>query len=1213
MKIAFYNRNQEIEQLKKLFREKTLNKSCFACLISGQKKSGKSKIIEHFITEITNDLTLSSQVSGFDVKKNVIEFQCNLKQQQEPYSAFIAITNQILRTQKFKLILSKVFRIVLTLFGFSDAVSALTELADTIKSQKDHDQSSLEIKRFNKYKKFLQNLTQKTPVIFILKDVQYIDTYSLKLVESILYNPNGFCGAFIFELNENQGDTDEAIASIYNLIKKELVDRIHLIPMERNFPSMMLAPEFGENFFTTEENDLLYTVSKGFPGNLVDMIHNYIQSGLISKVDGNWVKAKDFKEKIQPLEQQLIDLLILFYVDKTISEAEMVIVKKMAQGWGLSQEYVDFCVKMLASIVKLNVRIKNTLPWGFLSEYVFEVITAKNEHKIIEYLPIGENKLPPRRDKTIKHLNLVEATITKHGDDAILIEWGYLEGRRMREIMVEQNALHLGNCIKLVKEVIEGLRELHKFNIIHSYITPEAVIESDGKYLLATLDRDILGLLRNYGLTLYSDSIYYSAPELLRDGKSTVRSDIYSIGILLFRLITSTLPFIDLNPKKAKDQIIGNRLNFIGLRGYDNYDALIHFFERCLHKNPSDRFSDIEELLAGLQKIQEGMTSTSQSSKVTQEQEVAISGVQFSTYKGYLKKGLLAVTACVIIFSLYFFSEEIRNLFKTTKEIEQIVVEINPGATDYNAESPMIHEEIEYLIQEKLVRSGNVTVLDGKQFHALRETETRMEYVPNISIKGELTRSSAGYELSTHFVKGEKSIFDTTFTFNEPATFLTTILAPLAKKILVVKKAKIEKDIAVCANWDALTSYLKGRKAWLKMNKTEAIAELKKAIHYDPGFTLAKLKLLEVLKFESGNTTEIKELLKDVKTNMSNLSYIDSIRVLATEKSIEGLYLNAIPYYQQIAEKIPHDKYSYYEIAETYYMMCENDKAIEYYQKALARDTNFALAFNHLGYSYLNKYESEKALRYFRRYLQIDSSANAYDSMGDGFFAAGMIDSALFYKKKGIELDPGLEYLQSGAGLILTLKGDYNNASYYFEKYDSLVKGKEELEVIGVGNKAFKKYLEGDFGAAEKLIDGSLNIISNYPSILGYQENYWLKGLLLFEKGDYRGMNQIIEIFTKTIKKYNFSNENYNPVFKFYLHLKMLNAIAIQNSKEMQQCIDILNYQIKEKVKDHGSVFDHAFLSFHLYKVFSSPKYQNKKEADKARKNAISANRFYKV
>lgn len=60
--------------------------------------------------------------------------------------------------------------------------------------------------------------------------------------------------------------------------------------------------------------------------------------------------------------------------------------------------------------------------------------------------------------ETIKHLNLVEAKIIQHGEDAILIEWGYQEGKRMREIMFEQNPLHLEMCIKLVKEVIEGLR-----------------------------------------------------------------------------------------------------------------------------------------------------------------------------------------------------------------------------------------------------------------------------------------------------------------------------------------------------------------------------------------------------------------------------------------------------------------------------------------------------------------------------------------------------------------------------------------------------------------------------------------------------------------------------------------------------------------------------------------------------------------------------------
>ncbi|MBK8662199.1 MAG: protein kinase [Ignavibacteriales bacterium] len=352
----------------------------------------------------------------------------------------------------------------------------------------------------------------------------------------------------------------------------------------------------------------------------------------------------------------------------------------------------------------------------------------------------------------------------------------------MREIMFEQNALHLEMCIKLVKEVIEGLRELHKFNIIHSYITPEAVIKSKEKYLLATLDRDILGLLRNYGLTLYSDSIYYSAPELLREGRSSVSSDIYSIGILLFRLITRTLPFIDLNPKNAREQIIENRLNFVALRGYDNYDALLGFFERCLNIEPSNRFSDIEELLDGLKKVKEGITYASRKNEAIAENKKVEANNKFSLFTGYIGKGAIAATAIAAVILIYFFFGEISSVFKSTKEIEQIVVEITPGATDYNAESPMIHEEIEYLIQEKLVRSGSVSVLGGEQFKALRETEKRMEYVPKILIKGELNRSSAGYELAPAFFTGRNSIFDTIVSFNEPATFLTTILAPLPEK-----------------------------------------------------------------------------------------------------------------------------------------------------------------------------------------------------------------------------------------------------------------------------------------------------------------------------------------------------------------------------------------------------------------------------------------------
>ncbi|MBK8662200.1 MAG: hypothetical protein IPN18_10500 [Ignavibacteriales bacterium] len=105
-------------------------------------------------------------------------------------------------------------------------------------------------------------------------------------------------------------------------------------------------------------------------------------------MNDSWVKAPDFREKIQPLGQQLIDLLILFSVDKNFSDAEMGIVKRMAQGWGLSQTYVDFCVKMISAIVEQNYRIEKVLPWGFLSEYVFLVSHPDGEHKWLNISPL---------------------------------------------------------------------------------------------------------------------------------------------------------------------------------------------------------------------------------------------------------------------------------------------------------------------------------------------------------------------------------------------------------------------------------------------------------------------------------------------------------------------------------------------------------------------------------------------------------------------------------------------------------------------------------------------------------------------------------------------------------------------------------------------------------------------------------------------------------
>ncbi|MBK6681710.1 MAG: hypothetical protein IPG53_17765 [Ignavibacteriales bacterium] len=106
----------------------------------------------------------------------------------------------------------------MTFIGASDAFNSLVQLAQIIKTNNELDITHLELKKFKRYKSFLKRLTRRVPVIFIIKDAQYLDIHSLKLIESILYNPSGFTGYFL-EMNENLGDSDATVSWIYNLIK----------------------------------------------------------------------------------------------------------------------------------------------------------------------------------------------------------------------------------------------------------------------------------------------------------------------------------------------------------------------------------------------------------------------------------------------------------------------------------------------------------------------------------------------------------------------------------------------------------------------------------------------------------------------------------------------------------------------------------------------------------------------------------------------------------------------------------------------------------------------------------------------------------------------------------------------------------------------------------------------------------------------------------
>ncbi|MFX0201550.1 MAG: tetratricopeptide repeat protein [Candidatus Hodarchaeota archaeon] len=156
---------------------------------------------------------------------------------------------------------------------------------------------------------------------------------------------------------------------------------------------------------------------------------------------------------------------------------------------------------------------------------------------------------------------------------------------------------------------------------------------------------------------------------------------------------------------------------------------------------------------------------------------------------------------------------------------------------------------------------------------------------------------------------------------------------------------------------------------------------------------LAKVRSAQVFLY-GGDRLEAQRLIHEVQPHLPALSRLDSMRVEALGARLEGDIFGEISILQDIYNSFPTRKEFAYDVAEALYEICDIDKAKYYYEKALQLDKNFARAHNHLAYCYSHQGQHEQALYHFRKYVELDSTANAFDSMGDGFMAAGKLDSA---------------------------------------------------------------------------------------------------------------------------------------------------------------------------------------------------------------------------
>ncbi|HDO23808.1 MAG TPA: tetratricopeptide repeat protein [bacterium] len=1200
----FYNRENELRVLLEAFElEVVRKKGSLAHLIQGRTGVGKTRLVQEFINRIGEDKSIASRIPNFSQAIHVLHYNCR-KESREPYLPFVKITQQIKkRTQKYH-ILQRIGMLAIALFPFHDVIDDLQKLAEEIESDKSAEDAirKKEIKIFRKYLKTLKNKSRKAPLIIHIQNVQWIDLYSMELLQALLNEEESFCGMIILEESEI-GASDEQIKNKLDiLIEKEQLKRLTLKPLGKGYEIELLEKRFQPNLFTASEYEYIYTLSEGCPGILEKYADEWIKNKFLYQEGGTWKKISGFEERIKPPYQKLLDLIITFLQDGEISAREQNLINNFAQEWNIGHETVASMISMILKCRELGYEIEERVHSGSLSQDAFLAFDKERNRYIVEYIPNVPEITEDISPREVKHPKLLPAKRIIRSGDSLLIVNDYFSGKTLRELRDEAHETHVSNVLRMAIQIAEGVAELHRNGFTHGYLRPEAIIRTDeGEIRVTAIDASQIQLLEQKEKEKYLNYLAYQSPEQINGEKIDFRSDIFSFGILLYEMLTGELPFKGEKIGELKQNIL-----YAPFPDLDKITPSIHpevqkILNKCLQKNPENRYQLADELVQDLKKV---ILEAPQ-----KREKIYTPGGEDQPKPGKsktkLKKRALPVTAFallavfVALFYLFFAGHK--------KPLVPDTIVIYPFEAKGTLGSKITPSIVEYLIMDDILQSSEKAILTPKKFALLNGKE---KVVPEVEIGADIYSKKIGYNIDLLVKKANERRKKYTFSFNDPSALLTGAIQKMTRKILGAFKTVHLRRSTFTHSWDAFVWFYKGEKAWEKLETTASKQNFRSALAIDPNFVLAKLRLAQVLTFE-GNQVEAQNLLQEIEPHLNQLSYLDALRAKALDLRLKGDLRGQINVLRQIYDRFPARKEAPYEVAEAYYQICDIDNAIDYYQKALQLDPDFARAHNHIGYCYSHLGKHKEAIKHFKKYVELDGTANSYDSMGDGYMACGMLDSAAWAKEQGIKLDSTIDYLYQGLCYIRIRQGRFQEAEQNADLYRQYTHGNQNLANVYF-LKALIKYQQRNFRAALDSCKKAEITFDTLDVVTRNHDLHWLMALTYSRLGKWKSFLREKYQIDSLVSANNINATNY--IMGIYKYSRHLEAVWQAHKKNLQGVLNIIKEfdgTLKNKIKDHGSNFGPAYLNTSFAEILMRHFPSQKKLIIARLDSALAYNRNY--
>ncbi len=647
--------------------------------------------------------------------------------------------------------------------------------------------------------------------------------------------------------------------------------------------------------------------------------------------------------------------------------------------------------------------------------------------------------------RKIRHRNVGGMYELMEAEGKPFITMEYVDGRDLKSAIKKKERLTEQEAISIAKQVCEGLSEAHELGVIHRDLKPQNIM-IDKENHAKIMDFGIARSIKAPGVTATGMIIgtpNYISPEQAEGEEADHRSDIYSFGVILYEMVTGSVPFkgetafsvalkhktqLPQDPRKLNPEVS------------EDFSRLILI---CMEKDRERRYQSAEEILTDLKNIEKGFPIG------TKSRPKRATFVGTLIRKKFFFPGLAAVLAIITV-ALCFYIWKRSPAFFSTKSgrISMAVMYLTNNTGDNSLD--YLRQAFTELVIADLLQSQHIRVLTSDRLYAiLRDSELLetheyssedLQKVASLGgvdhiLQGSITKAGETFRISTSLHDavtmepraseqvegiGLDSMFDM-------ADRLTRKIKADFDLTLDEIAADIDKDVQLIttASPEALKHYIEGKILYEQGQFDKSIETLEKAISIDPEFALAYWLIADCYNYK-GLVDQFDKYLDRAFFHINRVSdreyyLLQGYASVTIEGSIEN--------YEKVLDLYPDDVDGNSFLAALYRNMEEWDLALERFKRLAEIVSDDELAYENISHILMAKGKYSQARKILEeRLTTLPESAIFHKQIGSSYFLEGKYDLAIQEVKKALQLEPEDPIIQELLGNIYQIKGDFDKA-----------------------------------------------------------------------------------------------------------------------------------------------------------------------------------------